>query len=227
MAVDVDICNLALSFIGDAASVTSLSPPDASVQAGYCGRFYPMARDLLQEMHSWNFCTTRGPLALLNNTTTEWQYCYAVPNNALVLLAILDPNATDDYTIGLPPTAQTTFPTYVPVQGTAVYAPQPFIVETLANGTQVIWTNQVSAVLRYTIKVTNAGLFPPSFTTALARLLSSFLAGPIIKGDEGRKEGAGQYEWFTKVDLPFAKFSDANQRSLQLQQSPTWITGRV
>ena len=33
MASDVDVCNLALSHIGDTANVASINPPDGSVQS--------------------------------------------------------------------------------------------------------------------------------------------------------------------------------------------------
>ena len=33
MASNVDICNLALSLIGDVAKVSSITPPDGSVQS--------------------------------------------------------------------------------------------------------------------------------------------------------------------------------------------------
>ena len=50
MASEVDICNLALGHLGDNATVASLNPPEGSVQAQHCARFYPIARDALLEM---------------------------------------------------------------------------------------------------------------------------------------------------------------------------------
>ena len=47
MASAVDICNLALSHLGDTATVASLDPPEGSAQAEHCARFYPVARDAL------------------------------------------------------------------------------------------------------------------------------------------------------------------------------------
>ena len=43
MSSVVDICNIALSRLGDRATVTSIDPPEGSAQADHCRRFYPIA----------------------------------------------------------------------------------------------------------------------------------------------------------------------------------------
>ena len=63
MASDVDICNLALSFLGDDANVSSISPPEGSQQSEHCARFYPIARDGLLQMHNWNWASRRVALS--------------------------------------------------------------------------------------------------------------------------------------------------------------------
>lgn len=63
MASEVEISNLALSRIGDSATVSSINPPEGSAQAEHCQRFYPIARNSLLEMHAWSFCDRRIQLA--------------------------------------------------------------------------------------------------------------------------------------------------------------------
>ncbi len=46
----VDLCNLALAYLGDDATVASIDPPEGSAQAEHCQRFYPIARDTLLQM---------------------------------------------------------------------------------------------------------------------------------------------------------------------------------
>ena len=60
MASDVEICNLALSHLGDTATVASIDPPEGSAQAEHCARFYPIARDALLEKHDWSWATRRS-----------------------------------------------------------------------------------------------------------------------------------------------------------------------
>ena len=40
MASEVEICNLALARLGDAATVVSIDPPEGSAQAEHCAMFY-------------------------------------------------------------------------------------------------------------------------------------------------------------------------------------------
>ena len=66
MATEVDICNLALAHLGDDATIASLSPPEGSAQAEKAARFYPIARNTLLEMHTWNFASKAWKLSINN-----------------------------------------------------------------------------------------------------------------------------------------------------------------
>ena len=59
MATEVDICNLALAHLGDDATIASINPPEGSAQAEKAARFYPIARNTLLELHSWNFASCK------------------------------------------------------------------------------------------------------------------------------------------------------------------------
>lgn len=223
MPSESDICNLALSNIGDSATVVSISPPSGSVQAVHCARFYPIARNSMLEMHPWDFAVKRVSLALLSETPpSPWQYAYAAPGDALNLIAILDPAATDDYSAGLIQYGSYQGP---PGAMVGIYTPQPFTSEVDPTGTQVIYTNQQNAVLRYSALVTDSTQFSPLFVTALGYLLASMLAGPIIKGAEGRAESKAQYQLF-KAAMGEATSSDSNQRNVHPTQSVGWIANR-
>jgi hypothetical protein len=229
MASVVDICNLALSHLGDEATVASIDPPEGSQQAEHCQRFYPIARDMMLEMHDWGFATRRIAAALSATTETisGWQYIYAMPNNALRVFTVLAPDAPDDYSYG-------SYPMYDPygvmttpgtISPAINYQPQPFAQETLSDGTIVIVTNQADAVFRCAVRITDSTKFSPLFTHALTRLLASFLAGPIITGDVGRKEAAGQYQIFMQM-LGMAEVSDTKQQYTPVQHSVPWMSGR-
>lgn len=223
MASEVGICNLALAHLGDVASVSSIVPPDPSVQAGYCAQFYPIARDALLEMHTWGFATVNASLALLSNVPrTEWAYAYTQPSDAVNLLGVLASDAQDDYSTGFP----AAYPGMVigfPLVGS--YTPQPYSAEALVDGTEIILTNQANAVLRYTRIVTDPTKFSPLFTTTLSWLLASYLAGPILKGDAGVAAAQAAYKTFL-MDFKEATESDANQRRINPLQAVPWVAGR-
>ena len=68
MSTDIEICNLALSHLGDRGTVTSLNTSiDQTQQAALCAKFYPMARGTLLE-EPWSFTTKRAALSnVVNN----------------------------------------------------------------------------------------------------------------------------------------------------------------
>lgn len=173
MASVVQICNMALSHIGSEALVTSISPPDGSVEAGLCAVFYDQARSGLIEPGAWNFAIKRQALAAVTNGSTVWAYAYAKPSDCLRPLRILRP------TPGITVFTQDSVMLQADDRDSA-----DFDVEG-----DVIYSNEPDAVLVYTTDVTDTSKFPPSFTAALSFALASYLAGPIIKGNEGAKLG--------------------------------------
>lgn len=202
MATEIDICNLALSRLGDSATVASIDPPEGSPQASHCARFYPLARNTMLDRHPWSFCTTRAALALLSATPTSgWQYAYARPSNAVNILAIQRPGASDDFD------------------------PQAFETEALADGTDVIYSNTEGAVCRYTVHVTDTAKFQPLFIEALTWLLASHLAGPVLKGDKGAAASVKCYQMFEAM-LSRAIASDAAQRKVTPPHNVAWMSGR-
>lgn len=224
MASEVDISNIALAHLGDTATVASLYPPEGSAQAEHCARFYPVARDALLEMHAWSFATRRIALPLLNTVVSTWAYVYKMPNDVINVMAVIPPEANDDYSMRMSYPSQYGYnPEIIPSAGS--YIPQPYHIETLADGTQVVMTNQENAVLRYTRKVTDTTQFSPLFTTTLTWFLASMLAGPMIKGDVGAAE-AKRCLQMMQVYLTEATASDAQQRNIHPNPVVPWMAGR-
>jgi hypothetical protein len=226
MASEVDICNLALGHLGDNATVASIRPPEGSAQAEHCARFYPIARDSLLEMHFWNFSMRRINLAPLEATWPEWKYGYALPNDVLNVIAVMPPDANDDYASRFVPSDTPQFAhNYSPVIAAGRYTPQPYTIEVLADGQHILYTNQENAMLRYTAYVSDTTVFSPLFTMALSWHLASMLAGPIIKGDQGAAE-AKRCTQMAMGYISQAEASDANQRRITLEHIVPWTSGR-
>lgn len=201
MASEVDICNLALARLGDNATVASIDPPEGSAQAEHCARFYAVARDSLLEMHAWKFATRRVQLAKLTVSSWDWSSAYAEPTGALKLLGVLSANSSNDEET------------------------QPYEAESDANGAAIILTNQEDASLRFVARVTDTTKFSPLFVDALAWLLASYLAGPVLKGDAGAAMAKACLQSFM-LAFSNAKVSDANQRKVRPEHTPAWIAGR-
>lgn len=201
MASTVDIVNLALGHLGDEAGVSSISPPDGSVQASHAQRFYPIARDVLLQSHTWGFATTRKSLAVLSisELPPEWAFAYAKPTS-LRMVAVFPAQVT------AAPNDGSIFDQSEFVARAQAY---PFNMETLEDGTEVIYSNVQDAIGLFIRQVTDSTKFSPLVVAALARLLASYLAGPILKGKAGIEVAAKHLEWFEKVDAPRAKAFDA------------------
>lgn len=195
MASIVDICNLALARLGDNATVSSIDPPEGSAQAEHCQRFYPVALASLLEMHAWRFATTRQTLAPLDITDARWAFVYAAPSGMIRALGIM-------------------------LSG----RPQPFEMRAI-GGAQVILTDQEAAALDYVEAVTDSTRFSPLFVDALAWLLASYLAGPVLKGDAGAAMAKACMQSFMLV-VSLARASDAGQQEIAPEHTPGWIGAR-
>lgn len=211
MASAVDICNLALGHLGDKATVASLEPPEGSAQAEHCARFYPLARDTLLELHTWNFATKRITLAQLTSAWTEWDYAYAQPADAIKLLSLVPPGGTDDN---------------VQIATTdGLYSPYPYAREVDETGADVIYTDIEDAICRYIGRVEDTTRFSPLFVHTLSWHLASMLAGPIIKGDQGAAEAKRCAQmaqmWLSKAQVP-----DANQGRQVPVHTVSWMANR-
>ena len=178
MPSDVDLANGALSLIGADAVVSSIDPPDTSVEAGHCARFFAVARRSIIEKGSWSFTKTRRALSLLStNPSTRWTFAYSLPSDCIRPLRVLTAGAT------------TVFQLYNPNIGVLPNEEDcaPYELE----GSTLL-TNEENAELIYLRDVSDTSVFTPSFDEAFMMLLASYIAGPIIKGREGTTVAA---EW--------------------------------
>jgi hypothetical protein len=191
---------LALSHLGDDATIVNLDPPEGSAQAEQAALFYPIARDALLEMYPWNFALRRTTLALLDeDPNTQWRYAYALPSNVLAVFAVQGAEDADDF-VGT---------TYGPVA--ALNGVNDFEIEGLSDNTRVLYTNVVDARIRYTVAVTIPSFFPPLFTLSLSYFLASFLAGPVLKGETGRTVASAMLNIMSGF-MDKAQTMDAKQR---------------
>ena len=211
MASVVQICNMALSHIGSEARVSSINPPDGSVEAGHCAMFYDLARTELLEPGNWAFSLKRAPLAKVTNPSTAWAYAYAKPSNCLRALRILRPSIAAAVL-----TRNLAFEPHTDDRGGAAFDVEG----------DVILTNEPDAVLLYVQDVTDSTKIPASFTSALSYLLASYLAGPIIKGNEGVRVGdAMRQRALALADVSAA--ASANASSAESLPQPTLLSVRA
>lgn len=201
---DVDLANLALSHLGDDATVSQLSPPEGSVQAEHCARFLPIARNTLLELHPWKFATRRATPALREDqASSAWQYVYQEPNGMIRILAVLPEGYLRDS------------------DGSAV----DFDTESDSDGNGLILTNTPNATIRGIFSVTDPARFTPLFTEALGWLLASYVAGPLIKGETGASEAVRCWQAAMQM-YQLASGSSARQARKTFEHTAPWIKDR-
>ena len=210
MASVVQICNMALSHIGEEANVSSIAPPDGSVNAGLCATFYDAVRAEMLESGDFNFSLKRVALAEVANASTTWAYAYAKPSDCLKAKRI--PYPLDTVTVF--------------TQDDTNYNPNDRGGAEFDIEGEVIYTNEPEAVLLYVRDVTDSTKFTPSFTVALSYLLASYLAGPIIKGSEGTRVGDAMRERATNIGNASATTA-ANASSTVTDFNPSSLKARA
>lgn len=87
---EVDICNLALSHLGE-AFITALN--DGTERADACELHYPNTRDEVLRSHRWNFATVRTELSETSAfVPQDWTKSFDLPDECL---RVLEFNETD------------------------------------------------------------------------------------------------------------------------------------
>lgn len=159
---DIVICNLALAHVGNSDGIASLT--EASTPARACKQFYAQTVDEVLRDFNWPFARTFEALALVaEEPTTEWSYSYRYPAEALAIRRILSDAGRVD-------SASTRV---------------PFIGGRDASG-RLLYTDKDDAVVEYTARVDEVGIYPPDFVQAVALKLATWIAPQVTGGDPAK-----------------------------------------
>lgn len=151
MISEVDICNLALTKLGD-NTISALT--DATENARKCKIVYEPTRDSVLRSHSWSFATKIEPLSLIaDEEIINWDYLYVYPSQCLYLVRIFDENGADDNNYK------------------KLLSPD--------TNTPCLATNISQAYIEYIKKITDTNLFDSLFVDALVLKIAAELAIPI------------------------------------------------
>ena len=82
----IDVCNLALAYIGNARSIPSMA--EQSKEAILCSRFYNLTRQELLQEFPWNFATKTVSLTLSTETDDRFEYMYEYPDDCLRVIRV-------------------------------------------------------------------------------------------------------------------------------------------
>jgi hypothetical protein len=156
---DIGICNLALGLLGSANRIASLT--ERSAEAVACTAFFDEVRDATLRDFDWPFAKSIVALVeAADNPTTEWAYAYRVPSTCLKVRRIQSGNVREGY-------------------GDRV----KYLLAYDDSG-QIILTNEASAILEFTKRITVVGHLPSDFRLTLAAHLAAWIAPQVTGGDK-------------------------------------------
>ena len=185
---DVDICNMALSFLGDAANVTSIDPPEGSSQADHCARFLPIAKRELLSAFPWTFALRSEPLVEYAKVDDFDYHDFAFPADCLRFVSI----TREPYHAGIKDEDKIEF------------------VALRRDNSRVIRTSEKKVYALYISDKVSVDDYPGAFCQALAWLLASKLSGALQGGQGGQKSTTNCLAQ-SRIALEQAKLEDANQ----------------
>lgn len=197
---EVEICNNALLRVGITIPISSLDEA-GSEEARVCKQLYAQKRDELLQDFDWSFARRRVALAQLATTRSDYLYVYGVPDDCISPRCILPGGR----------------------RWTPIDKWPPFEVEAAEDGNgQVILCNVTPAELRYTMRFTAVGRFPPLWTEALAWLLAAELAQALKKDTALSDSNLKKFV----LALSRAKKASATERQDEPEAEPSYISGR-
>lgn len=223
MATAVTICNLALSRIGDEATISNIDPPDrGSEQAEACSRIYPVALSSILDLFDWSFAMRRADLPQLAEGSVElgpWRYAYGLPADCKRVVDIHLRRETGGSS-----------PAYVR-RRPGLYGdkqlnepPKEFEVVGTDTGSAILSDVPLASV-RYVCSSPNPSQFTGLFVDSLAWLLASYLAGETIRGDSAHAYAQNCQKQF-QVVVTSAMAQDARQNRVRVNHIPSWIQAR-
>lgn len=179
------IANMALRHVGVSETVADIdAASNRSAQARAVRDFYDTALDELLRDFDWPFARRVSPsagLALVESQpTTEWQYSYRLPSEALAVRRVING-------------------TYSRIETPLSRSPFSVIADDAGPLLLTDYQSQTTDALRvvYTTRVTDVSRFPPDFAQSLALLIAGYIAPSITAGDSLKlgERALQKYAW--------------------------------
>jgi len=162
--VKLDICNLALSHIGQDAITQADLDGDLNESARHLNTNFDFSRDFVLRAKGWRFASVKEALVATEDEVSNWDYVYTYPAKCLRINKLFYDTESKDP---------------VPIEFEVVYLP--------SEDKKVIATGYDDAYIDYNYQVTDPDLFDASFITALAYLLAAKIAKPLTGDNDTAK----------------------------------------
>ena len=156
MAAKLDICNMALGFIG---TRTVASESERTPEAVQCALFWDSARRTALRDYPWNFAQARARLAevaMPEAWAGEWRHAYVPPDRCLRLHRVLGAGGRAGF---------------MPVHDAE---------------REIVLTDAADALADYTRDVAEPSRWDDAFRMVMARRLACLICAPLLKNNAGK-----------------------------------------
>lgn len=176
-ASDIDICNLSLDELGQAATVASINPPSTSLE-GIMARHYDLCRQETLRLNPWAFATSAAMCTRIGTPLADYSDQYQLPSDFIRLLSVSpqQPNSTALPTPGLTSTLWQTSDYRILGKTVCINNPIP--------GTTTSTPGQPTILIRYTRDEADINLWDASAKKVLVLILAHDVAYKITKQQE-------------------------------------------
>lgn len=200
MASSLTICNKALSHLGIAKPIASLTENSAEAQA--CNLFYTEVLETTLRDFEWPFAAKYATLVLdESEPNDEWAFSYIYPTDCLAIRKILSGTRSD-------------------TEDTKI----PYEIGQNSTGAVVIFCDLEDAKLKYTVNSTNAGIYSSDFALALSYHLASFIAARITGGDKFKLGERALVKYLSYIAS--AQANSVNELNSDIRPESEFIRGR-
>lgn len=169
MSTQVQICNMALNYLGHEAQIVSVSPPDGSREAELFSRLWTPSIEEIIAQHDWSFCTKVVSLAQLTVPPDHlyWKYAFDLPSDYVRAIGLYpDETHNDQAQYG----------------ARYFYDSLPFEVAIdPATNKQCLFANEPVVWLKYVFVNNETTTWPQIFSDAVSWLLAAKIAVPLLK----------------------------------------------
>lgn len=197
----VQICNQALAHMGTTKQIAALT--EASKEARVCNLMFNKVRDFLMRRHWWSFNKAWTTVGALTTEHPYWTYVYQYPSDCLNVRRIMS-------------TSQN------PLQWKKTDSIPHEVAYSSADAARVILTNEESAYVEYSARISDPNLWDVGFVDAMGWSLAVATAMPL-SGKPAVQRSV--LEGWTTV-LRDALAADANEDNITLDYEAEWLTAR-
>lgn len=201
MALNTEVCNLAISHLGVAKTIIDVET-EQSIEVKICRRFYAKALSSCLRDYPWPFATKFGTLALVETAPNEdWGFSYRYPSDCLHVRRILGQsrNATRDVRVS-----------YKIAQD---------------NQGKLVYTDQEDAQIEYTLNIDDYTVMTDDFIMAFSFLLAHYISPALTNGDPFKLGDRAKTNYFEEISN--AKSTAVNEEQVDDLPESEYVRGRI